>query len=791
MTPTRSAASRKKRNSTAEALDLLNSLMNRNASVADARQTQSANPPRQTRNLPRAPRPDIFDVPISPMPLPKPSPRRSSRLQSNIEVQSSPLKWSNRTNRVDMDHREDSVEEGEDRLPSYRKDHEPVDENEDIDFYGNFNLISDSVGSAPRSPDYRSPTPSVLLRQGLEQAENAEWTSSPNKRKQPNPGPEASIKNKRMKQITSGAYRSTPDRAGPPPSVMINNGLDEVLETPLSKRLPSRSHQRYSPAADNDGDVSSGEDHDVTRNNDQNEYHDDGGLVPEPADSVSSKSSFFVRQDPVPEPETPPSKRQHSADNRARQANKLNRPPTINYTTMHSNSPDSAAPEGRTPPQAVPSGTGRTRSNRAAQPHERSSNPPVGGLERSESNKTYETRGIWNRRSRLVTNYPNQEHRESSWEFGEPEVEVSEPEWDTSDSEREPSRHEEEAPAHDGETDLEREASESARERETEPESETTEPEIISPQHKEALRFGQQQRNWETLIKTEHDIRQNTNTNSTTKETFKDTIDTILFSQHWYEDLCRRSGSSGKLSSKEAQERVKVLRGIFLDGDRFMDDIFDLIDHHRKSAHKRGRKLFDGFEANIIPAMIQLVFAVFDAYHSHHQRFPAVYDHLHEALKVLSWFCTRMNALAMEKNMRCRTRAQDLVKPLQELVNASESDSLKEPKSDSSDQDGQPETHQDRRWPLPAVPRRPWTDAEGAALFAGLRRHQGLGRYGMILGDFRELKGRSIRELREMAQEKGGQILNNMRDQISTPEGREEWRWLLSVREKYTDADAV
>ncbi|KAL5334476.1 hypothetical protein BJX70DRAFT_402528 [Aspergillus crustosus] len=778
MTPTRSAASRKKRSSIAKSLDYINGVGNRTAVVTDSRQTQSAKPLRQLRKVPRPPRGDIFDIPTSPGRQPKAafnlSPRRSTRLHSNAQAQSSPLKPSNRTKRAVVDRQEHNVEmeeeyaeddhdveedeEEDQRLPSDRINHEPLGANEDYEFYGNFNLFSDGAGSAHHSSDSRGATPSASLRQDLDRAEQFVWTSTPLKKSSRNQDLDDSPGSITRKQGPSEAYRSTPNTTGPPPSVVINKGLDTVLETPPAKRQPIRKYQSISPAADidNDGDAEMGEDHDVTRNNGQDEIRSDDDSAIEYSDS--SNSSLFVRQDTITAPDIPSSEPQ------------LIQHPSPDQNTTQLHPPGSAEDEEGTAPQAGPSGTRRTRKDGPASPRELPSKRLKGAVERPGSKEAPRIQRIRNRKSVIITNFPGVKNIESLIDSGE--VEEENPESDSLDPEGQ-------ASVHESEQDSEYEASDSGNETEAEPETELKEPEKISPRHAEALKLGRQQQNWQTLINVEHDIKKNITTNSTMKINFEATLETIQFLQGWYEDIYRRSKPSRTLSSTEAQKHADMLEGISLDGDNIMSQIADLINAKNMSSHNEVRKLFDGFETNIMPVMIQLVFAIFDAYHSNSRRFTILYRHLQRALEVLSWFSTRMNALSKEKTMRCHTRTQALVKPLEELVEASKFHSFERPESQTSRQNSRTKSRKEA-----VVTRPPWTDAEGAALFAGLRRYQGPGRYAIILKEFPALKRRTIQELRQMAQEKGDQILAlaDVRDELSTPEGRERWHWLVSVR---------
>ncbi|KAL4874769.1 hypothetical protein BJY04DRAFT_224677 [Aspergillus karnatakaensis] len=797
MTPARTPSSRKKRKSTDQtdqSLDYLNGLSG--SSTANNRQTQSANPPRKRRNLTRAPRRDIFEIPIAPEPQPSTasnsSPRRSTRLQYHAELPRSPLRQLQRTDHSIMKPRKDTAEEEEEepRLPSHPADYEPDDENVDTGFQGLLDLFeSDNVH---RSPSSRSATPSAALRQDLKHAEQYVSASSPIKRKSPMLDPQNRTKNRRTRHTLSGGHTwglNTDEQ----PFVVINKGRDIVHETPPSRERSTRGHPAPSHAAETVEDVELVEGHYMTSSNHGHGGHDDGESVRESANPPSSDSDLFVRQNLSPELEAP--SRQHKQTPGTSAPQPVDTTPSkANRTTVASQSSDSVEPdEERVFAEAKSSESRQVRGNQSARPSKPSPRRPYGDAERPESSRAYRTRGIKNRRSRVVIGYSTRGGGESSRQASEPERGDSGLEEDrTRVPGREASQHNEEVSEYNGD-DLENGGQSEAEETAQKPlgardmglESQPIEVKAISSRHKQAMKFGVQQRNWEALIDKERDIRRFSAKSSCVDDDFRDAIDTVLFLKGWYEDLGRRSRSSGRLPSNEAQERLKVLDGIHLDGDNFLEDVSISIKYGTAASRQRGRKRTKGFEANIIPSLIQLVFVIFDTYHSNSRRFHAIYGHLYRALEVLHWFCSRVRSLSMENSIRYESRVRQLVNPLAELVRAAKRGDLERPPAESYDEDDVPEPSNDRRGDLQFENRQPWSNIEGAALFAGLSRHQGPDRFALILRNFPQLKRRTIQELRETAQEKGEQVLNNptVQDELATPEGRDKWKYLLILRD--------
>ncbi|KAL4922891.1 hypothetical protein BDW62DRAFT_4374 [Aspergillus aurantiobrunneus] len=737
MAPTRSAASRRKRNSTNTSLDFLNSVMNSRASVADERQTQSARSARQLRNVPRAPRRDIWELPDSPersqSPITRspplaaaetPTPRRSARLQSENVLPESPLRTSRRTKRADIDYREDNMDEGESWQSSREgTSQESVDESKDPDIFddgsndliGNLNLFSD---------EDRELSPSAFqLEQSLEQSGRFESTQSTPIKAAPNQSPKSATGSQISLQSASKSYRSTPEVLVPAPSVVIRSSPHKVPETPLRRQL-TRSSPAPSRVKDDDGDV--GMDDNEHEHMEINGYDDDEVSDYENTDSSSSSGLFVLQDSPhwSSLPATRSRKHRQSADTHVLRSGKSITVPTVNHA-----SETSWYDRRRSSSQEAPSSPRQSGVHRLNRPRKSPSSRPVSEANHRESSRTLASRRIRNRASRIVINYSDKE---------------------------------------------------------------TPEPESSYPRCKEALKFGRQQKNWEQLINEARRMKRKNTVNSAMEEHFKDITDLIDYLQQWYEGLYQRTEPFRRLSSKDVWKHEKLLRNILLEGNKILDYVYDKVTEGRKSSRNRGRKIFEAFEAGIIPAIIELIFAAFDAYHSNSKGFPDIYDHLHAVLAILLDLSNRMTSLTMEKYVLTKERyvptttsCQYLRYPLQELIQASKTDLLKDIEPDSSDHgsDINESSDQDEDIPPPAT-QRPWTDAEGYALLDGLLRHHGPGRYALIMRDFGDkLRGRTIGELRQKARETHDQFVPQIEDQLRTREGREEWRWLLSVRE--------
>ncbi|KAL2854433.1 hypothetical protein BJY01DRAFT_30402 [Aspergillus pseudoustus] len=752
MPPTRSASSRsRKRPSMNQALDLINSVMSRKGLAADNRQTQSAQSVRQLRNLPRAPRRDIWDVPDSPDQAPKPtsqSPRlaadetwtprrRSTRLRDQAQALSSPTMARTRSQTAGAGRVEQNAENQEDSWhPSQQASDDGSNNNdddgeevkgeeedtigEDIDFYGNFNVFSDDV-SRSRSSSIRSPTPSAALRQDLERVEQTQTT--PRTPKSSRRVTELRSGERRSARLRATSHRSIRTAAEPKSSVVVKHSPNTVREAPVYNNRRTSTRLLRSHGQDADGDVEMANDEPSPVNGHQAPAEEDSSSPF--VSSASSASSPGVGEPSLPETRSgtirQPSKSLALRSGKSVSAQKSSRIPASGQL------PEPPGPEFSWSPPPEPSIDAfvESSSRQGDESSRLSSHTPSSPSERSGSHHTPRVR----------------RHNKRSWR----RVTFSQ-----------------KAP----------------------------EQESFYPRCKEAMEYGQQRDNWKTLIKEIRLLERQTD--PALEKRFQDILDLISHSQKWYESLPHDPENFRGLSLEEARKSDKLLDSIRTEGDELLDVVFYRVTKRKESSRERGLKLFQEFEARVIPAVVQLVFSVFDAYHTDPERFAPTYGHLHRALRLALWFCNRIRSLAKEQYVRCVTRSKNLLLPLRNLIEASESNTLKKPEPElehevesESDEDGVIYIPSDDDDVLPLTSSyRPFSDAEGRALLDGLQLHQGPERYILIHRNLSELEGRTIRELREEARRMCDQWEPLISDELSTQEGRDEWRWLLSVRER-------
>ncbi|KAL4734997.1 hypothetical protein BDV11DRAFT_212363 [Aspergillus similis] len=824
MTSTRSAASRK-RNSTTNALDILNSLDKR-AKTKDNRETQSARPARQLRNVPRAPRRDIFDIPgsespevsrhatvqSSPIAAVRPlnprnipvlediwtgygpssfseypqspstgssrlsaepaSQRRSTRLRSvrnQPEIQSSPHLASKDVKRREADHHEDEEVMEEDSWQLFRE----ATNNESANETGDRNSLAgeeNDLYPVDLFPDDdRSLSPSAQqLDQTLEQSGRfGSAQSTPNKRSTSQRASDSGTGSQRVVQSSSKSYRSTQRAAVPSPSVVIHNSPNRIHGTPLSSRS-TRSRPAALQAQDDDGDgvvdrnaaeaIARDGDVDMCEDEDRTEDEGDDDTVSnqETADlpnlNDGSDSSVFVRQDSLARPSLPVTQFGEISHPAMSHDLRLGKSVTLPLSVSRETSEASEA-----------SGPGKRQQSPQDAPSRRHLSSRLNTASAANAVLVAQESPASRPRSQDA---PNRRGCTNDNRMTRPRQ--SSPERPTSRSSSEESTR--------------ALASRRIRSRRSRivynyTAHQMPEPESSYPQCKEAMELGRQQHNWKVLIFEAHKMGKLLDPAST--ERFKDMIDLIDCLHQWYESIHQHPRPAQSLRLKDSRKHEEVLGCILNEGNLLLDHVYDTT--IKRGNRERGRRLFERFEACIIPKIIELVFAIFDAYHLHPKRLPNMYHHLHRAITLLRDLCERMAILAKEGYVRTSTRTENLLRPLQKLIRASESGLLRNGEIDSLDQDADVVDSTDEDIPV-VLSRRPWTDTEGVALMDGLIKHQG--RYALIMRDFADrLKGRTISELRDKAQQAYTLYKPRIQEELRTREGREKWQWLVSVRE--------
>lgn len=766
MTLTRSAASRK-RNSTTNALDILNSL-NKKAKAIDDRETQSARPVRQLRNVPRTPRRDIFDIPgsespehsrratIQSLPIAAARPinyrenpvlediwtgyapssfsehpqspdtrssrstaepasqRRSTRLRSvrtQPEIPSSPHRASTDVKRREADHEDEEIMEEY----TWQLSHEATD-NESASETGDRNsLASEENELYPVDlfpDDDRSVSPSAQqLDQTLEQSgQFGPAQSTPNKGSTPRRASNSDTRSQRVVQSSPKSYRPTLRAAVPSPSAVVHNSPNRIHGTSLSRRS-TRSRPSALQTQDDDGDgmIDGNAAKSIARDGDVGMYEDEHSAKDRDDDDTGSdhetaelpnldvgSDSSVSGQDSSANPSLP-----------ATQSGEPSHPSTSHDLRLGASvtPPPSVSRESSEASEA--SGPAKTQPSPRDTPSRKRQSGRLNTV--SAANAVLVAQESPASRPRFP-DAPNR--RESTDDARMARPGQPSPERLTSESSSEESTRALAVRR------IRRRGSRLVFNYEA---HQTPEPESSYPRCKEAMELGQQQRNWKALILEAHKMGKRLKPAST--ERFKDMIDLIEYLHQWYESIHQHPRPAQSLWSKDSRKHEEILGCILSEGNLILDHVYDTIIN--RGNRERGRRLFEKFEACVIPKIIELVFAIFDAYHSHPRRSPSIYHHLHRAITLLRDLCERMTILTKEGYVQTSTRTENLLRPLQKLIKASESGLLQNGETDSLDQDVDVIESTDEDTPT-VLSRRPWTDTEGIALMDGLIKHQGM-----------------------------------------------------------------
>ncbi|OJI82994.1 hypothetical protein ASPTUDRAFT_931654 [Aspergillus tubingensis CBS 134.48] len=225
-----------------------------------------------------------------------------------------------------------------------------------------------------------------------------------------------------------------------------------------------------------------------------------------------------------------------------------------------------------------------------------------------------------------------------------------------------------------------------------------------------------------------------------------------------------------------------------------------------------GGTLVEEFEIQIFPLLVRLVLVCFEAYYVDHRLFPEAYGHFQRAMRVLLGRCNQIGGLVRGKYVACRAVSPGLRLPLKRLLESLENGRLKKGQKDVEvGRHAKAPTKTVKRGQSkptkPTTPAEAWTDEEGYALVEGLQRFQGkfqarlLGRkegaarhaHQMHLGPDRYYQicefyhdgigQRGEREVRKQSERLYHQMLPQIREMARRGEDHWDWRWLLKVVE--------
>lgn len=237
----------------------------------------------------------------------------------------------------------------------------------------------------------------------------------------------------------------------------------------------------------------------------------------------------------------------------------------------------------------------------------------------------------------------------------------------------------------------------------------------------EAMRLGGQRVNWLILTRTARKLKQLVD--PALAESFVDIWTTIKVLSRLYGERDNRP------SDMTLRQCDNLFGSIRCEGERLLDQAYHLAtrpDGARDEVY--ACDLVDEFEARVIPEMIKLVFACFNAYYTDADMFPGIHEHFRRVLVLLRQLCDRTTSMKMQRIVHGTVRCKELGRALNAIIKALDSRDLRRRKSarsysSISDRSGQGGSR--GSIVIEDDTGREWSQDEGLALIDGLRAYQG------------------------------------------------------------------
>ncbi|KAI3011163.1 hypothetical protein CBS147346_1364 [Aspergillus niger] len=304
---------------------------------------------------------------------------------------------------------------------------------------------------------------------------------------------------------------------------------------------------------------------------------------------------------------------------------------------------------------------------------------------------------------------------------------------------------------------------------------------------KEASELDGQRYNWNKLVQSMHprNIASNVDIIDFDFESLKRELSSLI---QVYKDIIENLASDTGPSDYDVRNCSASLDQVDKQGRRHLEEAYTL---STQGDGAKGGALVEVFDAQIISLLVRLVLVCFQAYSMDHRLFPEAYGHLQHAMRVLLRRCDQIRGLVRGHYVACRAVSPGLRLPLQRLLDSLENGRLqkrhrredveadrhaKAPKKSTQKGQSKPRnpTHQPRTW----------TKDEELALIEGLQQFQGPDRYRQICEFYQDGMGqRGEREVRKQSERLYYQMLPIIREMARTGEEQWDWGWLLNVVE--------
>ncbi|KAI2896901.1 hypothetical protein CBS76997_4856 [Aspergillus niger] len=304
---------------------------------------------------------------------------------------------------------------------------------------------------------------------------------------------------------------------------------------------------------------------------------------------------------------------------------------------------------------------------------------------------------------------------------------------------------------------------------------------------KEASELDGQRSNWNKLVQSMHprNIASNVNLIDFDFESLKRELSSLI---QVYKDIIENLASDTGPSDYDVRNCSASLDQVDKQGRRHLEEAYTL---STQGDGAKGGALVEVFDAQIISLLVRLVLVCFQAYSMDHRLFPEAYGHLQHAMRVLLRRCDQIRGLVRGHYVACRAVSPGLRLPLQRLL-----DSLENGRLQKRHQREDVEADRHAKAPKKSTPKgqsrppnlthqpRTWTKDEELALIEGLQQFQGPDRYRQICEFYQDGMGqRGEREVRKQSERLYYQMLPIIREMARTGEEQWDWGWLLNVVE--------
>ncbi|RAH75731.1 hypothetical protein BO86DRAFT_394025 [Aspergillus japonicus CBS 114.51] len=294
-----------------------------------------------------------------------------------------------------------------------------------------------------------------------------------------------------------------------------------------------------------------------------------------------------------------------------------------------------------------------------------------------------------------------------------------------------------------------------------------------SPWFGKASEEDGQKKSWKAVIR--HG-RRSTRLNESYRTTELDSIRKPIWSMiALYNNLVERSEAGEGPSDNEVARCGRLLRKANEKHEKLLHKVFNLgKEGSTRADKKQGVALVQAFYKEIIPPMAKVVFLCYEIYHAHENLFSEAYGNLCDHLTTLSEWIQWVDSISGYLDQPSCVES-DLRRALGELVQALNYGRLKKAQ--------RPKPPEKQKGPPRGNPN-PWTPDEEDALRQGLQKHpeKSTNRYKLIMGDFRRrLPKRGIIDLRKKAREMYEQYMSEIEEELTTEEGRKKWEWVTNI----------